>query len=606
VKSTRPVPAILCFVNPGTGVGILVFHIDILKSDVLKSLGYSSVKIVNKMEPRRSTIKTVGLHTDPQSSEVDAGLQMKSTLSRTTLDAAGSVAVVITTYNHAAFLDDALRSVVHQSVPADEIIVVDDGSTDHPDMVVSGYTHVRLIRQRNQGLSAARNTGMKAAMGDKIIFLDADDRLCQDAIEAGLECFVRHSEAGFVYGGFHLIDAGGGVTGDPVCRDIGPHPHNAFLRGNQVGMHGTVMYDRMRLLDAGGFDVTLRRCEDYDIYLRMSRIHPVANHRHIVAEYRRHGANMSANSLEMLRSVQRVLARYKPPAMSALATVAWRQGQAYWRRYYFEEILRFSSVRRIVDAVRASPTLTARHLIRRLERALPRGLIFTLKRLAGRRPPPPLGRVRFGDFDRPSPISRDFGFDRGTPVDRYYIEAFLAKYSGDIRGRALEVGDAFYCRKFGTGIVRQDVLHVATDNPEATIVGDLSVPGVLPEGAFDCLVITQTLHLIYDMHAAVAAMYRALKPGGVLLLTCPGISQVDRREWGATWFWSITQRAAERMFADVFGAANVAVENRGNVYAAVCFLEGLALEEVDAAKLDVLDAAYPIIVTVHARKPEET
>ena len=107
------------------------------------------------------------------------------------------------------------------------------------------------------------------------------------------------------------------------------------------------------------------------------------------------------------------------------------------------------------------------------------------------------------------------------------------------------------------------------------------------------------------MHAAVAAMYRALKPGGVLLLTCPGISQVDRREWGATWFWSLTRLAAEHMFGDVFGTASVAVETRGNVYAAVCFPEGLALEEVDATKLDVFDAAYPVIVTVHARKPEE-
>jgi glycosyltransferase involved in cell wall biosynthesis len=342
--------------------------IHILKPDVLKSLEYPPVKIANKMGLRHSTVKTAGLHSDTQSSEVDAGRQMKSTLSRTTLAPAGSVAVVITTYNHAAFLDDAIRSVVHQSLPADEIIVVDDGSTDLPDTVVSGYTHVRLIRQPNQGLSAARNTGLEAAVGDKIIFLDADDRLCQGAIEAGLECFARHSEAGFVYGGFHLIDASGGMTGDPVCRDIGPDPHIAFLGGNQVGMHGTVMYDRRRLLSAGGFDVTLRRCEDYDVYLRMSRNHPVANHRHVVAEYRRHGANMSSNSLEMLRSVQRVLARYRPPERSGRAATAWRQGQAYWRRYYFEEILRFLSVCRIVDAVRASPTLAARHLIRRVQR----------------------------------------------------------------------------------------------------------------------------------------------------------------------------------------------------------------------------------------------
>ena len=278
---------------------------------------------------------------------------------------------------------------------------------------------------------------------------------------------------------------------------------------------------------------------------------------------------------------------------------------------YAEEILtggKFGEGRpplahRIANAGRASPAFTARHLVRRLKSTLPRGARFMLKRLIGRRPPP-LGRVRFGDFDRTSPISPDFGFDRGTPVDRYYIEAFLAAHSGEIRGCVLEVGDASYCRRFGTGIVRQDVLDVATDNPEVTIVGNLSVPGVLPKEAFDCLVITQTLHLIYDMQAAVAEMYGALKPGGVLLLTCPGISQVDRGAWRSTWFWSVTRPAAERMFADVFGAANVVVEAQGNVYAAVCFLEGLALEEVDATKLGVLDASYPIIVTVRARKSE--
>jgi glycosyltransferase involved in cell wall biosynthesis/SAM-dependent methyltransferase len=559
---------------------------------------------------------------------------MNTTFSPASLRSAGSVSVVITTYNHAAFLDDAIRSVLRQSAPADEIIVVDDGSTDHPDAVVSGYLGVRLIRQKNQGLAAARNTGLGSAVGDKIIFLDADDRLCQGAIEAGLDCFVRHSEAGFVYGGFQYVDAGGGVISKQICADIGPNPHLTFLRGNAVGMTGTVLYDRRRLLEAGGFDVTLRRCEDYDIFLRMSRNHPVANHRQTVAEYRWHGTNMSSNSLEMLRCVQRVLERYRPPGRSGPAAVAWRQGQANWRSYYIEEILfgrkaeillerkpdepRPPLMHRIADAVRVSPILTARLLMRRaghltrrfLKRALPPGVIFALKRLLGRRPPPPLGRICFGDFDRTSPISLGFGFDRGTPVDRYYIEAFLAAHSSDIRGRALEVGDAAYCRKFGTGIVRQDVLHLAADNPIATIVGDLSVPGTLPEGVFDCLVVTQTLHFIYNMHAAVAEMHRALKPGGVLLLTCPGISPVDRgewgaAEWGATWFWSLTPPAAERMFGAVFGAANVAVEARGNVYAAVCFLEGLVLEELDTSKLKVLDPSYPVIITVRARKPEE-
>lgn len=541
--------------------------------------------------------------------------QMSARLSPPTLDLAASVAVVITTYNHAAFLDDAIRSIIRQSIPADEIIVVDDGSTDHPEAVVSAYPQVRLIRQPNQGLSAARNTGLRAAASDKIIFLDADDRLCQGAIEAGLKCFVHHPEAGFVYGGYRYIDAGGGMTDEPRCQDVGVDPHLTFLQGNVIGMHGTVLYSRRHLLAAGGFDVTLRRCEDYDVYLRMSRMYPVANHHQTVAEYRRHGTNMSLNHLEMLRWVQRVLERYRPAGRSGPAAAAWRQGQANWLHNYFYQIVvarggdgrRLAVVHRIVDAVRASPALTGRYLIQRLLKgALPPGVIFTLKRLTGRRPPPLVGRVRFGDFNRTSPISPDFGFDRGTPVDRHYIEAFLAAHRGDIRGRALEVGDASYCRRFGTGIVRQDVLHLAAGNPEATIVGDLSVPGTLPEQAFDCLVITQTLQFIYDMHAAVAEMHRALKPGGVLLLTCPGISQVDHgRSWGASSCWSINRPAAERMFAEVFGAANVVVGVRGNVYAAVCLLEGLALEEVDAAKLEVPDVSYPVIVTVRARKPEE-
>jgi hypothetical protein len=91
------------------------------------------------------------------------GWPMNMTLSHATLDPASSVAVVITTYNHAAFLDDAIRSIIRQSIPAEEIIVVDDGSTDHPDAVVSGYSQVRLIRQRNQGLSAAPQSATRSS-----------------------------------------------------------------------------------------------------------------------------------------------------------------------------------------------------------------------------------------------------------------------------------------------------------------------------------------------------------------------------------------------------------------------------------------------------------
>ena len=213
--------------------------------------------------------------------------------------------------------------------------------------------------------------------------------------------------------------------------------------------------------------------------------------------------------------------------------------------------------------------------------------------------------VSFGSFTEVEPISRDFGFDRGLPIDRHYIEIFLKKHAGDIQGRVLEIGDASYCRQFGGGrIERQEVLHVHQGAPEATIVGDLSQPGVLPADSLDCAVLTQTLHLIYDMKAALIELRRGMKPGGVVLATVPGITPVARDEWGATWYWSLTRIAAERLFGEVFGPANVTVQQFGNVYAATAFVQGVATEEVSRAKLDILDEQYPVILGVRAVRAE--
>ncbi len=201
------------------------------------------------------------------------------------------------------------------------------------------------------------------------------------------------------------------------------------------------------------------------------------------------------------------------------------------------------------------------------------------------------------------PVSEHFGFDRGTPIDRYYIERFLERCSADVRGRVLEVGDASYSQRFGAErITHQDVLHVNPDAPGATIIGDLATAGVLPADAFDCIVLTQTLHLLYDMPAAVEQLHAALKPGGVLLLTTPGISQIDRAEWGSTWYWSLTQHSLGRLLGERFGAERVEVGVHGNVFAATAFLHGLAHEEVRRGKLDVVDPVYPVIVTGRAVK----
>src|SRR3954469_20019384 len=151
--------------------------------------------------------------------------------------------------------------------------------------------------------------------------------------------------------------------------------------------------------------------------------------------------------------------------------------------------------------------------------------------LLGRRPPPP-GAVRIGSLHRLTPISRAFGFDRGQPVDRHYIEAFLAAHAGDVRGDVVEIGDDAYTRRFGGDrVVRSDILHVSADNPRATIVADLADADHIASDSFDCVIVTQTLPLIFDIAAAVRTIHRILRPGGVCLATVPGISQVDAGAW---------------------------------------------------------------------------
>ena len=529
--------------------------------------------------------------------------------------AVSTVGVVLTTFNHAHFLGDALASVHSQQPPPDAVIVVDDGSSDDPETVVERFPGTTLIRQANRGLAAARNAGLSALTTDYVLFLDADDRLLPRAIEHALRCFGRMPECGFVYGGHRYIDREARCIGERF-EPPGDAPYEHLLRGNFIAMHGAVTYRRDRLLETGGFDESLRRCEDYDVYLRMAKRYPIVGYPDLTAAYRLHGDNMSADHRGMLRAALDVHARYRPTRRDgAHAMAAWRKGRRRWRSYYALEMASARYRRRsgsLVHSIRdlgvlagVSPLVSmreaARGVKRRIARVLPRPVRRRLWRALGGRPP--VGGVDLGDLGTTVPISRDFGFDRGTPVDRYYIERFLERHATQIGGRVLEIGGDEYMRRFGgSRVSRADVLHVHEGNPRATIVGDLTDPAVLPAGAFDCIVLTQTLHLIYDARLAVARLHRALAPGGVVLVTVPGISQIDRGEWGASWFWSFTTESLSRLLGECFGPDDVLVEHHGNVFAATAFLQGLAVEEIDAAMLDPLDRSYQVIVAARARK----
>jgi SAM-dependent methyltransferase len=216
-----------------------------------------------------------------------------------------------------------------------------------------------------------------------------------------------------------------------------------------------------------------------------------------------------------------------------------------------------------------------------------------------------VGSVDFGDLCRVTPISPIFGLDRGFPIERYYIEKFLEKHSADIRGRTLELGDAFYINKFGGSKVDvPEVLHVVEGNPEATIVADLTDAPHIEDNSFDCIIFTQSLQMIYDLRAALRTLHRILKPGGVLLLTSHGISKIGRRlgrdDWGE--YWHLTTQSSERLMEETFEGAQVDVGSCGNVLAACCALHGIVAEEVKDEDLDHHDPDFEVIVTIHARK----
>lgn len=517
-----------------------------------------------------------------------------------------SVSVIITTYNHARFIGEAIESVLQQTVVPSEIIVIDDGSTDHTDEIVMRYPGVTYIRQSNQGLAAARNAAVFNSRGKYLVFLDADDLLYPHAVARNLHYFSRHPACAFISGGHDKVDGEKRLLETYEGNMPEDNHYHALLQGNYIGMHAAVMY-RREVFDALLFDETLPACEDYDLYLRTAKRYPVFSHREKLAAYRLHTNNMSGDIRLMLGQAKAVLR--KNADLSDQATRKYyRAGIKNWTAYYARETYRRIAYRykypgyafRLRDLLlvsRQMPLEMTRFFIHKMT------AMFGKKSNAPKKP----GRINWGDLRRTDPVSKEFGYDRGGPVDRYYIENFLQENEGDIRGNVLEVGDNAYTMKYGnTRVTRSDILFIDDSNPQATIIGDLSAADHIPSDQFDCIVLTQTLHLIYDFHGAIKHCHRILKPGGVLLLTVPGITQIDYGEWGDTWYWSFTGRAILRLLSEYFDPDHLLVQTHGNVLAATAFLYGLGGEEITREEKEKNDPHYQVIITGKAVKSTVT
>ncbi len=229
-----------------------------------------------------------------------------------------------------------------------------------------------------------------------------------------------------------------------------------------------------------------------------------------------------------------------------------------------------------------------------------RGLRANLRRRLRRlRRPLWLGTLR-----RTRPLSDHWGRERGTPIDRWYIERFLEAHRADITGRVLEVRDPGYVQRFGHALTRVDVLDIDPSNRRATITADLSAPGCLPQRAFDAIVLTQVLQYVQDVPVAVANLAASLVPGGVLLASVPAIGRIGRSDIGRD-RWRFTPAGMSAIIGGSFSPGSVQVEGSGNVLAAIAFLAGAAAEELSEAELVVQDPSFPIVVLIRAERSPE-
>jgi SAM-dependent methyltransferase len=222
--------------------------------------------------------------------------------------------------------------------------------------------------------------------------------------------------------------------------------------------------------------------------------------------------------------------------------------------------------------------------------------VLLAQRLRRIRRPAWLGTIR-----RTQPLSDSWGRDRGHPIDRHYVERFLAENRAAITGRVVEIADRRYTVRFGSDVTTSDVLDVDAGNREANLVADLCDLSALPADAYDCAIVTQTLQYIYDIEAAVRGIHRLLRPSGVALVTVPAVSRVAHSAGVDGDFWRFTHASCATVFGSVF-AGPVEVRTRGNVLVAVAFLIGMAREELSVRELELDDPNFPVLVTIRAQK----
>ena len=515
------------------------------------------------------------------------------------------VSVIMIFWNTERFLDEAVESVLAQSHPSLELLLCDDGSTDGSTAGAEEWARrvpgkVRYLQHpghAHEGMSSTRNLGLAAARGELVAFLDADDVWAPGHLEHEVRLLAAHPEAAAVCGQaveWHswadprAVDEPASLPWPAGTVIEPPRMLSAVLRNGSFAVPTCNLLVRRRVLaEIGGWDVRFRDMfEDQVMLAKLYLSYTCVISGTRTAYYRQHPE--SATALAVRRG------DYNPTrpnprraaflrSISELPQVRSMPESAEVRVLLRDELEPYEQAQSRIR-LRAGRALRSR-----VSPEMRRRVRTVADRVGSRAP------LRFGSFRRLAPFSGS-GATGGRGIDGHFIERFLAANAHVIEGRVLLAGGS----REMLGLAESAASRSGSETA-AIALGDITSP----PGGFDCILALHSLPYVYDLRAALEALRAALRPGGTLLATLPGIGPL-RAEPDAPMYWPMAPAAARRLFGEVFGPDNVDVGWHGNVLTSIAFLEGVAADDLRLRELDHVDPAYPTVITVRAQLPMET
>jgi SAM-dependent methyltransferase len=209
---------------------------------------------------------------------------------------------------------------------------------------------------------------------------------------------------------------------------------------------------------------------------------------------------------------------------------------------------------------------------------------------------------RWGNLRRTVPLSTEFGGDRGTPIDRYYVDDFLRRHRSSIRGRVLEIQGSGYTRRFGHDLIACDTLDISA-RFAPTYTCDLAhAEHVVSDNAYDCFLLPNTAQHLREIDRALVNARRIVRPGGVILATAAAFIPLIA---DAPDYWRVTAEGWRELAARCWPDDEAEIVGYGNCLAAIAALHGIAVEELTPAELDVCDPRYPVLIGIMCRKRDQ-